>query len=164
MATIAAVLAALPMLEGRAHNLARDHHDAQDLLQDTLVAALQQAHKVPHRLIQHWLMRVMYHRHLNRKRRGAGKRGKYRYDDPFVSIETISGFDVEDPGSSPEYEYATEQILGLIAGISPAHREVLEHVAIGGDLHGLSEATGVRITTLKSRAKAGRSELRRLAA
>jgi DNA-directed RNA polymerase specialized sigma24 family protein len=85
-----------------------------------------------YRTMRYWLMRVIWYWCLAHKRRGAGRRGRYRYDDPLVSIEAILGFDLEEP-SSPEREHVAEKVLDLITGMAPAHREELEYVTVGGD-------------------------------
>lgn len=71
----------------RAKRLSRGNKaDARDLLHDTFVkAATTKSPSTGH--LAGWLMRVMWSVHMNRWRRGDGKRGQYRYDNPFVSLD-----------------------------------------------------------------------------
>lgn len=143
----------LPTLYRRARNLVRSDEGAQDLVHDTYVHAMTTASK-PHSHVLGWLYRLMFHVHANRWRRGAGKRGQYRFDNPFVPLS----FEITAPGNV-EDSWDVERVLQLIETLPAAHRRTLELAAHEADWNELQRELGDPPT----RIAAAREALRRVA-
>ncbi len=155
-------LAHADTLHNLARHLTRSPTDAEDLVQETYLRALQALHQfAPGTNLKAWLFRILRNTHLS-----GHRDGRRRPAEPPVSPEAAS-----DPplrGSWIGGDFALEQARrGVGSDIEAAMRTLTEdaRTAILLDLEGLSEAEmalvlGCAAGTVKSRLARARAGLR----
>jgi len=129
--------------------------DAQDLVQETFLQALQSAHRFAGRSsIYTWLHAIL----LNLSRDLRRKRKRFVSDDEpeegLLSAEDVPQLDAE---------FASSTLAGALRRLSPAHREVLvlrfyENMKI----HEIAAHTGVSRGTIKSRLHYAIAEMQKI--
>ena len=146
------ILPLLPHLRGFARSFTGgDAHAADDLVQDTLVRALQAWDRfTPGTNLKAWLFRILHNRHIT-----VGSR---RYRTAEVGVDDLSLF-----GSVPAFQEGRAELRhfkAAFARLAPSHREVLVLYAV----HGLpyDEITGCTVGTVKSRMNRARAALKRM--
>ncbi len=160
----------LPVLHRRARNLCRNTADAKDLVQNTVLKALTRIQTVVGNL-KGWLMRIMFHLFHDRYRRGAGKRGEYRLDNPHISIEEFHNsedllgtrediFGTAD--TAGEEGWDVQHVLRLVEQIPEPFRRTLLAIAAGADYEEVAAQEGVNPTTIRTRVNRARAHLRSL--
>lgn len=132
-----------------AYRLIRNVPDAQDLVQDTCVAACEHPSDVatadhPER----WLLRVLHNRFIDRTRRGQRS--------PFVSlVDREAAQRVPSPAAGPEelmHQADGERILEqAFLQLEPMQRTVLALRAEGHDLAAIEAITGIGREVLRAR-------------
>ncbi len=147
------VAAALPDLRGYARSLcAGNVHDADDLVQETLLRALKAQDRFqPGTNLHAWLFTILRNVFLN------AQRAKKRFVD--VDDGDLAGMLWTAPPQEGRLEYRAFQ--AAFRKLSFAHREVLVLAGVEGlDYAAIAERIGCRPGTVKSRVNRARAQLR----
>jgi len=149
----------MDMLLRVAHRLARNPHDAQDLVQDTCVAACEhpaemEASTHPKR----WLLRVLHNRFIDVARRHRR--------NPLVALEEVTGatdFASDQPGPEDLQQQADDEraFVHAFLQLDPVQRTVLTLRAEGHDLAEIESITGIAREVLRGRLHRARRSLAR---
>lgn len=149
----------LPSLFSFALKLARCRDDAEDLVSDTYLRALERWEQFrPGTNMRAWLFTILYHIFVSRKRR-IDAREVLSTDDP----DTPLGFEVvgeADPEGTYYDSYIDEEIVAAIDALPAEYRAAV----LMSDVHGMryaeiAERLGVPEGTVKSRLFRGRRVL-----
>ena len=143
-----------------ARSLTRNHADAEDLVQDTLIRAYRAIDRFDGRHPRAWLLTILRNTHINRNRR----RRPELLRDPDTQLERLAQSTSDDEASRPDrfvdlqFDADVERALD---SLSPSFGEVIDLV----DIQGLSyaeaaEAIGVPVGTVMSRLHRGRKKIR----
>jgi RNA polymerase sigma-70 factor, ECF subfamily len=140
--------AMLPRLWSFALRISGDRHDAEDLVQQACVRALERAHQLkPDTVPLSWMFSIVHSGWLN-ELRSRKVRGRSRVEWGGVEIDTIPDAGIRTPEESVLYA----QIVRAIARLPEAQREVMLLVAIEGLSYvEAAEILGVPIGTVMSR-------------
>ena len=150
-----AVLPLLPHLRGFARSLTGgDAHAADDLVQDTVVLALQAWDSfTPGTNLKAWLFRILHNRHHTVRSR--------RHRTAEVGVDDLSLH-----GSVPAFQEGRAELRhfkAAFARLAPSHREVLVLYAVHGlPYDEVAEITGCNVGTVKSRMNRARTALKRM--
>lgn len=149
----------MDMLLRVAHRLARNPHDAQDLVQDTCVAACEhpaavEASTHPRR----WLLRVLHNRFIDVARRNRRS--------PMVALDEVTGttqLASDHPGPEQLQEQADSEraFVEAFLHLEPVQRTVLVLRAEGHDLAEIEAITGIGREVLRGRLHRARRSLAR---
>jgi RNA polymerase sigma-70 factor (ECF subfamily) len=154
------VLPELDVMLRVAHSLTRNHADAEDLVQDTLLRAYQAIERFDGRYPRAWLLTILRNTHINRNRR----RRPELLRDPDTQLERLS--------QSPEAEEATRpdrfvdlefdaDLDAALATLSEPFAAVVELVDIDGLAYAeAAEALGIPVGTVMSRLHRARRKIR----
>lgn len=143
-----------------ARSLTRNHADAEDLVQDSLVRAYKAVDRFDGRHPRAWLLTILRNTHINRNRR----RRPELLRDPDTQLERAAQVAADDDPARPDrfvdLEFDAELTRALDSLASP-FAEVIELV----DIEGLSyaeaaETLGIPIGTVMSRLHRGRKKIR----
>ena len=149
------ILPLLPHLRGYARSLTGgDAHAADDLVQDTVVQALQAWDRfTPGTNLKAWLFRILRNRHLTVRER--------RHRTAEVGVDDLSRH-----GSVPAVQEGRAELRhfkAAFARLAPSHREVLVLYAVHGlPYEEVAEITGCNVGTVKSRMNRARAALKRM--
>ena len=147
------ILPLLPPLRGFARSLTGgDAHAADDLVQDTLVLALQAWDRfTPGTNLKAWLFCILRNRHVT-----VGTR---RYVTAEVGVDDLSLH-----GSVPAVQEGRAELRhfkAAFARLNPSHREVLVLYAVHGlPYEEIAEVTGCKVGSVKSRMNRARVALK----
>src|SRR3954449_3263195 len=150
-----AILALLPPLRGYARSLTGgNEHAADDLVQDTVVQALQAWDRfTPGTNLKAWLFRILHNRHLT-------VRGR-RHITAEVGVDDLSRH-----GTVPAFQEGRAELRhfkAAFARLKPGHREVLVLSAVHGlGYERIAEVCGCKVGSVKSRMNRARTTLRRM--
>ena len=140
-------------------SLTRNHADAEDLVQDTLVRAYRSIDRFDGRHPRAWLFTIVRNTHINRHRR----RRPELLHDPDTTLKRLeatepAGGNVEDHVMDRTFDAVVESAL---ADLSPKYRQVVELVDID-DLtyEEAAETLGVPLGTVMSRLHRARRRMR----
>jgi RNA polymerase sigma-70 factor (ECF subfamily) len=97
----------------------RDHHRAEDALQETFVRALEKLDGVDPDHLRGWLFTVAYHQAMLTRRRE-----KSRPADPLADFLEVAGHE-PDPFAHAENQDEARRLQGLLEQLPPAQREVI---------------------------------------
>ncbi|WP_233889806.1 RNA polymerase sigma factor [Paraburkholderia flagellata] len=140
--------ALLPRLRVFALHLARDKHDAEDLLQRTCVRALERAHQLQADTAPlSWMYSIMHTSWITEVRaRSVRNRARVDWDESFV--ETVA-----DPqASDPQATALKTQIMNTVQRLPDAQRTVMLLIAVEGlSYREAARVLGVPIGTVMSR-------------
>lgn len=144
------LLKALPRLKAHAIYLTRNSHDANDLLQDTMIRAMRGWQTFDCSTnIEAWLTTIMTHGRLNDMRYAFR-----RYETQFpvrpgtdVPIE-FAHYAVEPNGDARVY---LSEVCGALDKLMPHHKATLELDAMGYSYLEMAERTETKLGTIKSR-------------
>ncbi len=144
-----------PHLLAFARSLARDFDTAEDLVQDTLVKAIQhKASFVMGTNMKAWTFMILRNQFLSECRRQSIRNMSTLDDDEHPITVPVSG------GQHEALEL--RQTLGIMGGLSPDMRTAVELVAMNGfSYEEAANRTAVAIGTVKSRVARGRKLLMR---
>lgn len=143
-----------------ARSLTRNHADAEDLVQDSLLRAYKAVERFDGRHPRAWLLTILRNTHINRNRR----RRPELLRDPDVQLERAAQTPEDDEAMRPdrfidrEFDAEVEQAL---ASLSEPFAEVIELVDIDGLTY--AEAAGVLgipVGTVMSRLHRARKKIR----
>lgn len=106
--------------------LLRDHHQAEDVLQETFVRALERLDGVDPDHLRGWLFTVAYHQAMLVRRKQKGRNGLQRV----ISVDFVGDDErLPDPSPGPvreaERREEAEQIRALLEQLPPQQREVI---------------------------------------
>jgi len=152
------VLPELDVLYRTAWSLTRSDHDAQDLVQDTMLRAYRAIDRFDGRYPRAWLMTIMRNANINRAR----KRKPDLLDDPHATFERSTKFaDPHDPEQELIDAAFDATVDEALINLSPSFRQVIELV----DLRALSyqeaaDEIGVPIGTVMSRLHRARKRVK----
>jgi RNA polymerase sigma-70 factor (ECF subfamily) len=149
----------MDMLLRVAHRLVRNPHDAQDLVQDTCVAACEHPAQVeaathPER----WLLRVLHNRFIDVARR--------HQRNPLVALEDVTGatrLASDQPGPEDLQEQADDEraFVHAFLQLDAVQRTLLTLRAEGHDLAEIEAITGLASEVLRGRLHRARRSLAR---
>lgn len=145
----------MPKLEKFAMRLTRNKHDAQDLLQSTLLRAIEKKHLFQEDTnLFKWTSKMMYNLFVSGYRRRVKFETQY---DPESYLEKQS----TKPTQESEMELI--RVNEAMKALSDEHREVLILVCVQGmQYKAVSESLGVPVGTVRSRLSRARNQLQAL--
>lgn len=157
--------AALDLLLGRYETplfhfligMLRDHHQAEDALQETFIRALERLDGVSPEHLRGWLFTVAYHQAMLVRRRQKGRRVESLPGDGLVEDER--------PGPLQEVETQDEcrQVWQLLQSLPSSQREVIQQrVYEGKRFREIAELQGCPLNTALARMHEGLKRLRLL--
>jgi len=139
-----------------AYVLCRNHADADDLVQESLLKAIAAAHTYrAGRDLRAWLFGILHNTFVSERRQYARRARAARFLDATL----------RDSGASPPQETHVEaqNTLNMLSQLTPDQQSVLVLIAVEGLSYAeAAEALDIPIGTLMSRLARGREELRRL--
>lgn len=138
-----------------AYALCRNHSDADDLVQESLLKAIAAADTYqPGRDLRAWLFSILHNTFVSHKRQYARRARAARFLDATL----------RDAGP-PEKHVEAQHTLNMLSQLTPDQQSVLVLIAVEGlSYREAAEALDIPIGTLMSRLARGREELRRLVA
>lgn len=139
-----------------AHVLCRNHADADDLVQEALVKAIEAADSYrPGRDLRAWLFSILHNTFVSKKRHYARRARAARFLEA-----TLRDTGVPD---DQEKHVEAQHTLNMLSRLPPERQSVLVLIAVEGFSYAeAAEALDLPIGTLMSRLARGREELRRL--
>ena len=139
-----------------AYVLCRDHHDADDLVQESLAKAIAAAHSFQEgRDLRVWLFSILHNTFVSSKRQYAQRTRAAAFLDAMT----------DDQLSTPEQEKRVEarHTVRMLSRLSPDQQAALSLIAIEGlSYDEAAKVLGIPVGTLMSRLARGREQLRRL--
>lgn len=143
-----------------ARSLTRNHADAEDLVQDTLLRAYKAVARFDGRHPRAWLLTILRNTHINRNRR----RRPELLHDPDVQMERAARSPIEEEDARPDrfvdLEFAAV-VDAALRSLSPKFGEVIDLVDINGLRYAeAAEMLDVPVGTVMSRLHRGRKKIR----
>jgi RNA polymerase sigma-70 factor (ECF subfamily) len=135
----------------------RDHHEAEDALQETFVRALQRLDGVDPDHLRGWLFTVAYHQAMLARR---------RHKKPAAALEKVAG-GVSDPEPGPVLQAETREdavrLRRLLEQLPEGQREVIrQRVYEGKRFREIAATLGCPLNTALARMHEGLKRLRLL--
>lgn len=151
------VLGQLAALRRYAYSLVRNRDEAEDLVQDTLVRALEKKSTFrPEGNLRNWLLSILHNTHIDRLRVVRSKEGR---EAAFAEISEASA------PAGQEHATRLSQIRQAFLTLPTEQREALHLVVIEAlTYQEAADALGIPIGTLMSRLSRARQRLRSLEA
>jgi len=152
------VLPEIDVLYRAAWSLTRSDHEAQDLVQETLLRAYKAIDRFDGRYPRAWLMTIMRNANINRARRKKPE----LLDDPDMTLERSTQF-ANTQGPEQEVLDATldATVEEAFSALSDDFRAVIELVDLGSmPYQQAAEALGVPVGTVMSRLHRARKRIR----
>lgn len=151
------VLPEIEVLLRVAHALTRNHADAEDLVQDTLLRAYRAVDRFDGRHPRAWLLTILRNTHVNRNRR----RRPELFRDPQLAAAQLMASPSEERTDALVDDQIDADILTAVSRLDDRFRIVVELV----DVQGLSQAEaadvlGIPIGTVMSRLHRARGRIR----
>ena len=150
----AEVLPHVSMLRQVAQRILRCPEQADDAVQDALVALWKRAERPPE--LRGWLVKTVIHRSLHRRRTELRRQ---RWED-----EAAVALDVTCPLCDPEEEFARREWLEVVeaalSSLASEQQEVIRLRSHGLEYDEIAHALGVPIGTVRSRLNRARRALR----
>ncbi len=148
------MMAHLPQLRAFARSLTGNRERADDLVQDTIIRALNAEHQFNEGTnLKAWLMTILRNHYIN------GLRQKKWEGDPLEDLP-------ESMFSTPAVQddkVALQEVSAVLMKMSPEHREVLVLISAAGlSYEEAAEVCGCAVGTVKSRLNRARIELKRM--
>lgn len=139
-----------------AYVLCRDHHDADDLVQESLAKAIAAAHTFQEgRNLRVWLFSILHNTFVSSKRQYAQRTRAAAFLDAMT--------DKAVTGPDQEKRVEARHTVRMLSRLSPEQQATLGLIALEGlSYDEAAEVLGVPIGTLMSRLARGRERLRRL--
>jgi RNA polymerase sigma-70 factor (ECF subfamily) len=154
------VLPELDVMLRVAHSLTRNHADAEDLAQDTLLRAYKAIERFDGRYPRAWLLTILRNTHINRNRR----RRPELLRDPDTQLERLSQSPEAEEAMRPDRFVDLEFDADLDAALSTLSEPfaaVVELVDIDGLAYAeAAEALGIPVGTVMSRLHRARRKIR----
>lgn len=151
------LLATLPRLQKFALRLTRNQSDAQDLLQSTVLRALEKKHLFQEGTeLFSWTSKIMFNIFA------SGYRRKTRFESQYDPETVLQNQSVE---GNQEVMCDLKRVNSAIGLLSPDHRAVLMLVCVKGmPYEDVAQALSVPIGTVRSRLSRARSSLQNVLA
>lgn len=148
------LVALLPRLRRFAWSLARNHADAEDLLQATCERAMKNAEKAPDAArIDAWTFTMMRNLWISELRKRGVRRGS-------GTVEAAEAPELVAP-TGPEDDLRSRQILHKIRALPEGFAEVLLLVSVEGHTYQeTADILGIPLGTVMSRMSAARQKLK----
>lgn len=151
------VLPEIEVLLRVAHSLTRNHAEAEDLVQDTLVRAYRGISGFDGRHQRAWLLTILRNTHINRNRR---RRPELLRDPDMAADRMLSAASDERTDARIDDEIDGE-IIGALESLDEPFRRVVELVDIDGLSYAeAAEVIAVPVGTVMSRLHRARSRIR----
>jgi RNA polymerase sigma-70 factor, ECF subfamily len=145
-----AIVAEMPRLRGYARRLTRNDDSSADLVQDTVLLALDKEHLFDGRDLRAWLMTIMHHRFVTNTRRSLRR--------PTVPLGELD-FPQHD---NLDARIMARGVVDSIRRLPEGYGRALMGVAFDGlSYPEVAKREGVPIGTMRSRIARGRALLRR---
>ncbi|MGV1010593.1 MAG: sigma-70 family RNA polymerase sigma factor [Dermatophilaceae bacterium] len=159
--TVEQVVAELPGLLRYALTLTRDPDDAEDLVQDTLVRALERGQTFRgEATVRTWMHRVMYHRFLDgTRRRGPDLVGEQALADAVEAAWREDAYTVDAQVVLERAEVREQLYDALVRLPTPYRTAVVLHDVEGLTAANLAEVQQVSLAAAKQRIRRGRAML-----
>lgn len=139
-----------------ARSLTRNPHDAEDLVQDTLLRAFNSMAGFDGAHPRAWLFTILRNTHINRNRRQRPQ----PFDDPH-DAESIPETRQSDPSDLVEQSEFRDAVLAAIAALPEKMRVVVALVDIEQCTYAeVAMALGIPIGTVMSRLHRGRRDIK----
>jgi RNA polymerase sigma-70 factor (ECF subfamily) len=134
----------------------RDHHQAEDALQETLVRALEHLDGVDDNHLRGWLFTVAYHQAMLYKRRQKRFHNVEEQNDGVTDGQP-------NPSYLAEMRDDAERLRGLLEQLPPGQREVIrQRVYEGKRFREIADTLGCPLNTALARMHEGLKRLRLL--
>ena len=143
-----------PKMANFAGRLCRNKDEAEDVTQEAFLKAYKSFdHCDDARRVDNWLMKIVYHTFLDRKR--AKSRRIQEVSETAMGIDSTID-DLADHRQTPEEvllsEYISPELLSALATLDADSRELIHQIYVEKrDQQELSQEYGIRIGTLRSR-------------
>ena len=149
-----AMLALVPQMRGFARSLARDHDEADDLVQDALMLALDAWHRfVPGTNLKAWLFTIMRNRFLT-----VRARRHVTAEVGVTFLERLASVPATQEGHAELHDFKA-----AFARLGPSHREVLVLYGVHGlPYDEIARICGCEVGSVKSRMNRARNALKRM--
>lgn len=141
-----------------AFKLTADHDDANDLLQETSLKALDNKEKyVAETNFKGWIYTIMRNIFINNYRKSAKERNSADITDAAFQpmLPVADGYDM------PEVAYSVNEITDVINSFSPEFREPFSLYVAGYKYEEIAEKMGIPLGTVKSRIFFARKRLKK---
>ena len=162
----------VPFISRIAHRVCRNHHDAEEIIQEALIRMWKkdQVVDLPRRVRLTWLRKVVTNLSIDRHRRAQA--GTRRFE--FLSLEgtvlhcdlldgTVPQIPAPDNTEEPVDSKLTERaILRTLKAIPESHRQPLMMVAEGMTYFEIADVLDLPVGTVKSRIFHGRKKAEQL--
>jgi RNA polymerase sigma-70 factor (ECF subfamily) len=154
------------VLNRRIYRIVRNHHDAEDITQESFIKAYTHLAAFECRCsFQNWLTRIAINSslmHLRKKRHHS----ETSMDLLATEGERVRTWEIPDPSPNPEQRYDAYQRRAMLAQametLPPRVRQVVEHYRRDeGRLVDIANASGITVAAAKSRLLRARKLLRR---
>ncbi|CAN5779419.1 RNA polymerase sigma factor [soil metagenome] len=154
------VVAELDVLLRVALRLTRDRHDAEDLVQETLLRAYRALDRFDGAYPRAWLLTIMRNANHNRARKRVP--ALLADDDRTFAVLPARGADGrEGPAESVTETMPDAALIEALTQLSPAHQAVVAMVDVYGlSYHEAAKVLGVPMGTVTSRLHRARRRLR----
>jgi RNA polymerase sigma-70 factor (ECF subfamily) len=137
----------------------RDHHEAEDVLQETFVKALEKAGEVDGGHVRGWLFTVAYRQAMLLKRKQK-RRDRGRVDDEALAWSASPG---GDPLGHASRREEAGKLRALIEQLPAGQREVIRaRIYEGKRFRDIAESLGCPLNTALARMHSGLQKLRQL--
>ncbi len=147
-------------IQGNMHSFARsltlDEFDAQDLMQDTTLKALNNREKfVDNVNFKAWVLTIMRNLFINNYHKITRRQKVIDYETDLYAVPVLN----EGGPSSPEGSMDLKEITRAISLLSDVLKEPFSMYVSGYKYHEISEALDVPLGTVKSRIHLARKKL-----
>lgn len=150
------VVPEIPALLRVARSLTSNGHDAEDLVQDTILRAYQAIDRFDGAHARAWLFTILRNTHVNRNRR----RRPGLLDDPH-DAEAIPEICQSDPADIAEQSAFRDAVIEAITTLPDKNRAIVELVDLDSCTYAeVALALGIPIGTVMSRLHRGRRQMR----
>jgi RNA polymerase sigma-70 factor, ECF subfamily len=144
----------IPILRRYSRRLTRNPVDAEDLLQDCLLRALDKEERwQPGTNLRSWLLTMLHHRQIDNLRRRARERR---------NLEATAGLFLVPGAPDPGSRLLAGEFARAIAVLPEGQREAIRRIVIGGMSYDEAATTlAIPIGTVRSRLSRARTALRK---
>lgn len=151
------VLPEVEVLLRVAHSLTRNHADAEDLVQDTLIRAYRAIDRFDGNHPRAWLLTILRNTHVNRNRR----RRPELFTDPQAAADRLASSPSEDRTDAMVDQEIDADILRALNRLDERFRRVVELVDVQGLSHAeAASVLGIPVGTVMSRLHRARGRIR----
>jgi RNA polymerase sigma-70 factor (ECF subfamily) len=141
--------------------LLKDHHRADDALQDTFVEALQRVESIDPAHLRGWLFTVAYHQAMLSRRKSQARQRHFPAAAP-AAMNGVAGRE-PDPGERLITREVADRCRELLSQLPEPQREVIRlHLFEGKRFREIAEHLGCPLNTALARMHQGLKKLRLL--